>query len=271
MTAIPRIGIGMREHPSAPISGVHEPMICLVLQGAKEAVIGTRVLRYDPACCFVSTLDLPSTGRVIEASPATPYVAVSLALDRDSLVDLLQHGPEQAETMGAGFGVLPVTPALLAVWDRLLALLDAPQDIPVLAPLHERELLYRMLAGPNGEILRRFPRADGALGRVHRAITWIQKHFDEKIRIDDLAAIAGMSVPSFHRHFKAATAISPLDYQKTLRLQAARRLLLAKTSASQAAFKVGYESASQFSREYARLFGAPPMKDITRSRTAEAH
>jgi AraC-like DNA-binding protein len=268
-TAVPRLAIGLTRQPGKPSSGVYQPMVCLTLQGAKQVMIGETLLRYDPACCFIASLELPATGHVVEASPVKPYVAISLALDHDALADLLPHmpGPRAAEV--AAFGVTPVTPELLAAWDRLLALLDAPQDVAVLGPLRERELLYRLLAGPQGAMLRQIARADSALSQVRRAIDWIHAHYDKKVRIDDLAAIAGMSLPSFHRHFKAATAMSPLQFHKTVRLQAARRLLSLSADASRAAFTVGYESASQFSREYTRMFGTPPSRDSARLRAGE--
>jgi len=265
-TAIPRVGIGVVHQPSQPMSTLYEPMICLVLQGAKQVMIGDQTLRYDPACTFIASLELAVSGCVIEASPDKPYVAASLTIDRAMLVDLLATMPSSPEGQTAGFAVTPVTPALLDAWGQLLALFDAPQDIPVLAPLREREILYRLLQGPQGGLLRQIAREDSQLSRVRRAIHWIKAHFDQAIRIEGLAEIAGMSVPSFHRHFKAATAMSPLQYQKTLRLYAARRLLVANNDASRAAYSVGYESASQFSREYARMFGAPPSRDAERLR-----
>jgi len=241
-------------------------MLCIVLQGAKQVMIGDRVLRYDPASYFIASVDLPVSGCIVEASPAQPYMAVCMALNRDVLSSLLAELPRRPEDPIAGFAVSPVTPVLLDPWLRLLSLLDAPEDVPVLAPLLEREILYRLLQGPQGGLLRQAAMADSRLSRVRSAIDWIRTHFDQLLRVDALAALAGMSVPSFHRHFKAATAMSPLQYQKSLRLQQARRLLIASADASCAAYSVGYESASQFSREYARMFGAPPARDAERLR-----
>ena len=265
-TAVPRLGIGVARQPSAPMSTIYEPMLCLVLQGAKQVMIGDQVLRYDPACSFIATLELPVSGCVIEASPEQPYISAALMIDRDLLADLLSTMPPSRDETTAGFAVTPVTPELLDAWAQLLALLDSPQDIPVLAPLREREILYRLLQGPQGGVLRQIAHEDSRLSRVRRAIQWIQAHFDQAVRIERLADIAGMSVPSFHRHFKAATAMSPLQYQKSLRLQTARRMLVASNDASRTAYSVGYESASQFSREYARMFGAPPSRDAERLR-----
>jgi AraC-like DNA-binding protein len=239
-------------------------MLCLVLQGAKEVMIGDRRLRYDPATCFIASLALPVSGRIARASRDEPYMSATLALDRKTVADLLADVPSNGNAGGAGFGVSPVTPTLLDAWSRFLQLLDAPQDIPVLAPLIEREILYRLLAGPQGDTLRQIVGADARLNQIQLAITWIRAHFDESMRIDRLARLAGMSPASFHRHFKAVTAMSPLQYQKNLRLQHARRLLISNEDAARAAYAVGYESASQFSREYARLFGAPPARDALR-------
>jgi transcriptional regulator GlxA family with amidase domain len=159
-----------------------------------------------------------------------------------------------------------VTPQLLDPWLRLMRLLDTPEDMPVLGPMLEREILYRLLQGPQGGVLRQIALADSRLARVRRAIACIRARFDQPLRIEELAGLAGMSPAAFHRHFKAATAMSPLQYQKTLRLQEARRLLIAEPDAARAGYAVGYESASQFSREYARLFGAPPARDAARLR-----
>lgn len=265
-TSVPRLTIAMALEPTPPTPGIFEPMLCLVLQGAKEVTIGDRMLRYDPACCFIASLDLPASGRIVQASRDKPYMSVALALDRKGLAELLPDVPAHTGADGAGFAVSPVTPALVDAWWRFLQLLDAPHDIPVLAPLIEREIHYRLLAGPQGNVLRQIVSADARLGQVHQAITWIRTHYDEPMRIDRLAKLAGMSAASLHRHFKAVTAMSPLQYQKRLRLQHARRLLITSEDAARAGYAVGYESASQFSREYARLFGVPPARDALRLR-----
>ena len=263
-TSIPRVTIGMALEPTPPMPGIFEPMLCLVLQGAKEVTIGDRKLRYDPACCFIASLDLPASGRIVQASHEKPYMSVTLALDRKSLAELLPDIPARAAQDSAGFAVSPVTHALVDAWWRFLQLLDAPQDIPVLAPLIEREIHYRLFAGPQGDVLRQIVGADARLSQVHQAITWLRAHYGEPMRIDRLAKRVGMSPASFHRHFKAVTAMSPLQYQKRLRLQHARRLLITNEDAARAGYAVGYESASQFSREYSRLFGASPARDALR-------
>lgn len=246
------------------------PRFCLVLQGAKEVTIGERRLRYDPNNYFIASLEVPASGCIIEASTQKPYVGLSMALDPSALAALLTDVPERPGAETASFAVSPVTAELLDPWVRLMRLLDTPRDIPILAPMLEREILYRLLQGPQGGALRQIARADSRLGQVRAAIAWIRDHFEQPLRIDALAAIAGMSAASFHRHFKAATAMSPLQYQKSIRLQEARRMLVTKQDAARVGYAVGYESASQFSREYARLFGAPPARDAERLRAQTA-
>lgn len=267
---MPRLGLAIAREASRPIPTLYEPMVCMVLRGAKRVLIGDRVLHYDAASCFIASVELPATGCILQASPDDPYIVASLKLDRDTLSALIADlPPEPAAPPAAGFGVAPVTTDLIAAWDHLLALLDAPEDIPFLAATREREVLYRLLQGGHGPMLRQIARDDSRLSQVRRAIGWIRAHYDQTIRTETLADLAGMSVPSLHRHFKAATAMSPLQYQKMLRLQTARRLLTASGDAGRTAYAVGYESASQFSREYARLFGAPPARDAERIRNAE--
>lgn len=266
---IPRLGIHVAHATTTPTPALYQPMVVLVLQGAKRVMIGDRILRYDPASYFVASLDLPATGCVIEASAAEPYVALSLTLDGDGLTQLLAEMPDQPITDTSGFAVSAVTPTLLNACARLLALLDSPHDIPVLAPMLEREIHYRLLQGPQGGLLRQAARLDSRLSQIREAIGWIRVHYDQPMRIEALAGLAGMSLASFHRHFRAATAMSPLQYQKTLRLQEARRLLIANPDAARAGYAVGYESASQFSREYTRMFGAPPARDAVRLRESD--
>ena len=266
---------GVRFHsataPTAPVSGVYEPMLCLVLQGAKHVTIGDRTMRYDPSSYFVASVELPAAGWITEASPGQPYVALGITIDRAMLTDLIAQVPVPPDTAAAtaGFAVNAVTPQLLGSVARLLELLDTPGDAPVLAPMLHREILYRLLQCEPGSTLRQIARADSRLSQVQRAIEWIRVHYDAPLSVDALAALAGMSKASLHRHFKAATAMSPLQYQKQLRLQAARRLLVGHTDAQRAAHHVGYESASQFSREYARMFGLPPARDAERLRSGQ--
>jgi len=227
------------------------------------------LLRYDSAHYLVSALDLPLSGRIHDAADGSPYVAVSLILDPSLLADIASTmAPSRdGETPGSAIAINAMTPPLRDALLRLLVLLDAPADILVLAPMAERELLYRLLQGPQGRLLRQIARPEGALGQVRRVVQWIRDHHDTRLRIEALCDVSGMSRASLHRHFVALTGLSPIQYQKQIRLQEARQLLLAGDhSASDVAFSVGYESASQFSREYLRQFGAPPARDVRQLR-----
>ena len=260
-SVLPRVALYKDGAAPQPVSGVYQPMMALILSGAKEIAIGDRRLRYDPASYFIATVELPASGCVKLDQPNEQYLAVSLDLDSDRLASVLSEADVPSPTAEPAFAVNPVTSELLDAWLRLLRLLDAPQDIAVLAPLCEREILYRLLQGPQGAIVRQIARADSRLSQVRRAIALIRNQFDRPLRVEALAEEANMSPASLHRHFRTATAMSPLQYQKSLRLQEARRLILAGRDVAAAGFAVGYESASQFSREYARLFGSPPSRD----------
>ena len=263
-SALPRVALYKDEAAPQPVSGVYLPMMALILRGAKEIAIGDRRLRYDPASYFIATVELPASGCVRLNQPDEMYLAVSLDLDGHRLAPLLTEAPNPPPTTELAFAVNPITPELLDAWLRLLRLLDTPQDIAVLAPLCEQEILYRLLQGPQGAMLRQITRADSRLSRVRRVIALIRGRYDQPMRIEALAEHVGMSPASLHRHFKSATAMSPLQYQKSLRLQEARRLIASGREVAAAAYAVGYESASQFSREYARMFGAPPSHDAGR-------
>lgn len=265
-TILPRVRLYVGRSTTTATTGVYELSLCMVFQGAKQLVIGDQVLRYDPANYFVAAVEVPASVCVSEATPLQPYVGVSMMLDPTTLASLTLEMPDRAEDQGVGFAVSAVTPELLDAFARLLSLLDAPDDLPVLGPLHEREVLYRLLQGPHGGALRQIARADSRLSRVRQAIAWMRSHFAESLCVEELAEFAGMSPASFYRHFKAATTVSPLQYQKMLRLQEARRLILVNGDAAGTAHRVGYESASQFNREYSRMFGAPPGRDLKRLR-----
>lgn len=271
-TPISRVWLSTGVEPTALRPGLFEPMLCLVLQGAKEVIVGEQLLRYDPASYFIASVELAASGRISEASPERPYVSVSIALDREALAALLPEveAAPRAEAGVPGFAVSPVTPDLVDACLRLVRLLERPQEIAVMAPMLEREILFRLLQGPQAETLRQVARSDSRLSKVRRAIAAIRERYDRPLRIDELASNAGMSLASFNRHFRATTGMSPLQFQKSLRLQEARRLLVADHDAARAGYAVGYESASQFSREYARLFGAPPVRDALRLRGDQA-
>ncbi|MCJ2185286.1 AraC family transcriptional regulator [Novosphingobium beihaiensis] len=262
----PLEGLSLRveNQPSDPIHLVYRASFCAVLQGAKRSFVGERMFRYDKGKCLIASMDLPATAQIAEASPDKPYMAFSLEIDPAMIADLvLEEGhtaPEAAGLTTVAIGALDAE--LLDPLERLFALLDAPRDLAVLAPLIRREIVWRLLNGPHGAMLRQIGLADSRMARIARVVTWIRNHFDEPLRVPDLAARAGMSLASFHRHFRAATGMSPVQYQKQIRLQAARRLLLADgAEVASVGYAIGYESPSQFSRDYRRQFGEPPGRD----------
>lgn len=272
-TAIPRVKIVRLSRPSEPMHGLHEPALCIIAQGAKQVILGDQIYHYDAAQCLIVSLDLPVIGQVIEATPDKPYLCVKLELDPGAIAALILESAPPAERElppGPGLTVSSMTPALLDAVIRLTRLLASPADIPVLAPLAEREILYRLLTGEQAPRLRQIAVAESKLQHVNRAIGWIKRNYRKPFSVEIVAAEARMSPSALHLHFKAVTAMSPLQYQKQLRLQEARRLILANArDAASAGFEVGYESPSQFSREYSRLFGAPPLRDVARFRGGE--
>ncbi|KFE52274.1 AraC family transcriptional regulator [Pseudomonas syringae] len=266
-TGIPRVAMVQGKIPEHMLAAVYDPMINLILQGSKAMTVGDRTLRYDPATYFVMSIELPAVGSVHPAASGEPYLAVSLTLDPTVLSTLLADLPKPTGRYEneAGFSVAAVTPELMDAWLRMLRLMDRPEDIAALAPVYEREILYRVLQGPHGWMLREIAAPDTALARVSLAIQWIRRNFAETIRVETLAQRAAMSVSAFHRHFKAVTTLSPLQYQKRVRLLQARMLMVASArSVTNAALEVGYESATQFGRDYARIFGLPPARDAAR-------
>lgn len=271
-TAMPHVSLIRADAPSTPTPAVYEASLCLIAQGSKRVSIGEHSVVYDAAHYLLVSVELPLVGHVLDASPEQPYLCCKIDLDAAMLADLMaSEGGGVARTDLPVLGVYPGDPDLIDAACRLVGLLDRPDTIRALAPLIEREILYRLLTGPHGPMLRHIATAGSHLNQVSRAIAAIRRRFDAPIRIDDVAAEAGMSSSSLHVHFKAITRMTPLKYQKQLRLQEARRLMLAEgATASTAGFAVGYESPSQFSREYRRLFGAPPRADIERLHAAPA-
>lgn len=263
-TGIPRVAMVQGEIPEHQLAAVYDPMINLILRGSKTMTVGERTLRYDPATYFVMSVDLPAVGSVHPAETGEPYLAVSLTLEPTIVANLLADLPKPAggDLYLPGFSIAPVTDELLDAWVRMLRLMERPDDVAALAPAYEREILYRVLQGPHGWMLRDIAAPGTALSRVGIAIQWIRTNFTLPLRVEALAQMAALSVSAFHRHFKAVTALSPLQYQKRIRLLHARALLIAgEGNATSVAFGVGYESATQFSREYSRFFGLPPSKD----------
>ena len=265
-TALPCLSLFRADQPTMPIPSVYEASLCLIAQGAKEVSIGDRSLLYDASRYLLVSIDLPLTGHIVTAQPEAPYLCCKIDLDLAALADLVvADGRGDREEAEPVLAVYPADPDLIDAARRLVKLLDQPNAIVALAPLIEREILYRLLIGPHGPTLRRLASADSRLHQVSRAVAEIRSRFREQLRIREIAAVAGMSESSLHDHFRAVTRLTPLEYQKHLRLQEARRLMLVEgASAGSAGFAVGYESPSQFSREYRRLFGAPPRRDVSR-------
>jgi len=264
-TAIPALGLRRYEAPTEPTSYVHEPSICLSAQGSKRVVLGEDVFIYDAHHFLISSVDLPVMAQVIDATREKPYLGLMLKLDQREIAQLMVDSnlpPPRAQASRA-IAISEVSLALLDAFQRLVDLLETPEDIPVLAPLIQREILYRLLMSDQGPRLRQIGAAGSQSQQIARAIEWLKGNFKQPLRVDDLASHARMSTSNFHHHFRALTAMSPLQFQKWLRLHEARLLMLTeRLDAATAAFQVGYESPSQFSREYSRLFGAPPLRDI---------
>jgi len=265
-TAIPGLSLFRRDQPAPPVVCMIEPSLILVGRGEKRLWVGGEGYCYDPARFLVTSLDLPANSEVLRASPEQPCVGLVLKLDVGMLAEVLSKGGLPAKrqpSMNTGAGIGSLSSALEDALERLLALLNEPEAIPVLAPLILREIHYRLLNTDQGARLRQIIAVDGQGYRIAKAIDWLKVNYTDALRIDELAARVQMSAPTFHHHFRQLTGMSPLQYQKWLRLNEARRLMLSeRLDVSRAAFAVGYESPSQFSREYARLFGTAPSRDI---------
>jgi AraC-like DNA-binding protein len=254
--------------PTEPLHGVTKPSFCVIAQGSKEVLLGDSRYRYDPAHYLLATVELPVVGRVIEASMERPYLSFRLELDPalvgSVMVEAGHLSSPNREAVRA-IDVSPLDAELLDATVRLVRLLDSPAEERVLRPLIAREIVYRLLMGEQGNRLRHLALLGG--NRIAEAVERLRKDFDQPLRIESLARELGMSVSGFHHHFKAVTAMSPLQFQKQLRLQEARRILLGENlDAASAGYRVGYDDASQFSREYKRLFGQPPLRDAERLR-----
>ncbi|MCC6628876.1 MAG: AraC family transcriptional regulator [Chloroflexi bacterium] len=272
-TATPLDGLKLHR-AAAPTElghGVTSPVFCVIAQGSKEVLLGERRYRYDPDHYLIATAALPIAGRITEASPERPYLGLVLRLDPALVSSVMVEAghPPRGQAAVPAIDVSPLNAGLLDAVLRLVRLLDAPADAPFLAPLITREIVYRLLRGEQGDRLGQVAVLGGAAHRIAEAVARLRHDFDRPLQIEALARELGMSVSSFHQHFKAVTALSPLQYQKQLRLQEARRLMLGEQlDAADAGYRVGYDSASQFSREYKRLFGAPPLRDVGRLRDA---
>jgi AraC-like DNA-binding protein len=262
-TAMPGLALYRASSITEHDATVYEPSLCVVVQGAKEVLLGGEAFRYDRSHSLLVSVDLPAISRVVEASAKSPCLVVRIALDLGVIGELLAETTSTVASPDAkrGLALALLDTQLCDAVGRLVALLDSPRDIRPLAPLFLREITYRLLVGPQGARLRQIASAGAPAYRISQAILWLKSHFTETFSVEALAKRVGLSPSSLHQHFKNITTMSPLQYQKQLRLQEARRLLIGESiDAADAAFRVGYESPSQFSREYRRMFGAPPRK-----------
>ena len=272
VTAIPGLSLYRRDEPTEPMSGMYEPSICLIAQGAKRVLLGDETYVYDAQHFLITSVNLPTVAQVIKASRERPWLGLKLKLDQREISQLMVDSnlpPLRTQQSSRGMAIGEVTLPLISAFQRLIDLLAEPKDIPILAPIIQREIVYRLLVGDQGARLRQMASAGSQSQQIARAIDWLKSHFTNSFRIEDLATQVNMSTSTFHHHFRALTAMSPLQYQKWLRLNEARRLMLSeRLDATSAAFQVGYQSPSQFSREYSRSFGAPPLRDMTNLRTS---
>jgi AraC-like DNA-binding protein len=260
-----------RHEKSEPDYELTEPLFILMAQGAKRLYLEEQVIEYHAGECLVVTASLPVSGHFIAASPADPALAIGLRLRASAIAALVPDLPARQQALrapGRAIGTVLADADLLGAAVRLVCLLDRPSDIAVLAPMIEREILWRLLTGPLGPSVAQIGLADSSLTHIRRAIAWIRENFAEPIAVPELAAMVGMSASTFHRHFRATTGMTPLQFHKHLRLHEARSLLVAHArDVTGVARVVGYESPTQFNREYRRLFGAPPGRDAGVLRT----
>ncbi len=265
-TAIPGMSLSRRSSPSACASATYEPTLIVFAQGEKRINLGKTTLHCDESTFLLTSVDLPVVSQIVKASVSEPMLGLVLKLDMPMVREILSqqefHGNEDAaEARGMAAGVTFVE--LLDPFMRLIDLLDAPQDIPFLGGLLQREIIYRLLRSPQGKHLRAIATLGEQSHRTSRAVEWLRTNYAKPLRVEELAAMARMGVSTLHHQFRSLTAMSPLQYQKHLRLHVAReRMLNGGLDAASAAFEVGYESASQFNREYSRFFGQPPMRDV---------
>lgn len=266
VTPIPDLLFFRRDEATEPCACMVDPSIVLVVQGSKKMLVGEYDYLYDLSNFLVNSLNLPAKSQVVDADHNRPCVGLVIKLDLRMLSELISQGglpPAREVDRSKSIGLGTMTPSILAPIKRLLDLLDEPEAIPALAPLIQREIHYRLLQSDQAHLLRQIASVDSHSYRIAKAIEWLKSNFGKPLRVEDLAAQVQMSNPTFYHHFRQLTDMSPLQYQKWLRLNEANRLMLNEhLDASSAGFEVGYESASQFSREYSRLFGSPPKRHI---------
>ena len=269
-TDLPELRVIRRDKATEASPGMYTPLVCLVLQGEKRVWSGKKIYRYNPANYLVSCLDMPATVQVVKASAEEPYVGLTLELQPSVVYEILQEtSPSDLQTAepGGGFFVEKVTVELAEAFARLLKTLENKRDVKVLAPSIIKEIHYRLMNSRYGTKIRQLGVVGSKTQRISKVLEHLRKDYATPLRVTDLASMANMSPSAFHLHFRQVTSMSPLQYQKQIRLQEARRLLSIETiDAASVAYQVGYESPSQFSREYRRLFGQPPMRDVAQLR-----
>ncbi len=266
-TPIPGLATVRATSPSGLVHAISRPLVCLVLQGGKQVAMGAQAFAFAAGDSLLITADVPTVSQITRASVAAPYLSLVLELDPAVIADLAVRMKAELAADGAPVRVEPTDAEVADAALRLMRLLDRPEVEPVLHALRARELHYWLLAGRHGAAIRRFGWPEGHAGRVARAVAVLRAEFARPLPVERLAAVAGMSPSSFHRHFRAVTSLPPLQFQKQLRLIEARRLMVSEgASASRAAFSVGYESVPQFTREYGRMFGLPPVRDAETAR-----
>lgn len=258
--------------PNMRLPAVYQPSICVIAQGSKQVLLDEEIYHYAPPQFLAVSVDLPLLGQVVEASVERPYLCLQIHIDPRQIGELIAHSGDAAWTRGdtaRGLFVGTLDGATQEAVLRLARLLETPKDIPMLAPMMLREIHYRLLRGDYGSAIAQMAIAGSTTHKIGQVIRRIRTNLAAPMRVEELAAMANMSPSSFHQHFKAVTAMSPLQYHKRLRLTEARHILLSEdVDAASTAYRVGYESVSQFSREYARMFGAPPIRDIAGIRSA---
>jgi AraC-like DNA-binding protein len=271
-TAIDGVRICKTDHAAAPGSSMSGTVLAVIAQGGKRLALGDRVLEYGPGQYLVASVDVPVTGQATGAAPGKPVLGFGMTLEPAAIAELLlQAGPgdlpRPAGSARPGIAVSDAPDELLDAIVRLLRLLERPRDRKVLAPLVKREILWMLMTGEQGGAVRQIGLADSSLGHITRAVGWIRENYDHPFRVEEVAQLSGMSVSAFHRNFQAVTAMTPIQFQKHIRLQQARLLLASRPGdVTGVGLRVGYDSPSQFSREYRRLFGAPPSRDAARMR-----
>lgn len=263
-TIVPSLSFIRQGYVNEPKHILNQPALCVVMQGAKEICLADERFQYGPSDYLISSVGLPVTGQVTAATEEVPYLSLKLAFTANQIAGLIPAGTPNSEvTEQRAMSVCRMEGRLMDAVARLVRLVDTPAEIPILAPLYTQEIFYLVLQGQYGSALKQFVLQGSAAWRIREITKKIAREYHRLLRVEELAKLANMSVPAFHRNFKAATAMSPVQFQKRLRLQAARSLLLSEPlDVADVAFRVGYESPSQFSREYSRLFGLPPKEDI---------